>query len=752
MHASLAAASDPRIAPEEAGSDAIGVLAATVDEELVRLAGDHALLAGTPIEGRVEELRDLVRDLSRVGPPGLVLRVHGDYHLGQVLWADSGDWVVIDFEGEPGRSLAERRSRTFALRDVAGMLRSFAYAAEASSHLGGVPAPDGWEVSCRTAFIDGLASDGRPPASSFRRAGPRAPARASRAAEAPLRASVRARQSTGLGGHPGRRSRTHAGGLMTGLGEIDLHLAGEGRHERLYERLGAHCLDDGGVRFAVWAPNARAVSAVGDWNYWSEGADQLRPLGSSGIWEGVAANAVEGHRYKLAVVGADGITRLKADPYAAFAEVPPENASIVYRSRFSWSDEEWLARRRATDPLTGPFSVYEVHAGSWRQGLSWQGLAAELVPYVAELGFTHVELMPVMQHPYAPSWGYQVSGYFAPQSTFGTPDDFRALVDAFHRAGIGVLLDWVPAHFPRDEWALARFDGTALYEHDDPRRGAHPDWGTLIFNLSRNEVRNFLLANALYWVREFHADGLRVDAVASMLYLDYSREAGEWVPNEQGGRENLEAVAFLRELNEVLHAREPGVAVIAEESTAWPGVSRPTSMGGLGFTFKWNMGWMNDTLSYVEHEPVHRRFHHDELTFSLVYAWDENFVLPLSHDEVVHGKRSLLSKLPGDRWQQLATLRALYGLMWAHPGKQLLFMGGELAEWGEWSEGRSLDWPLLDDPDHAGVRAVVRDLNATYRAQPALWEIDFRPEGFAWLVGDARDENVIAFARFPADR
>ena len=537
---------------------------------------------------------------------------------------------------------------------------------------------------------------------------------------------------------------------MSGLGEVDLHLAGEGRHERLYERLGAHCVD-GGVRFAVWAPNARAVSVVGDWNFWSEGADPLRPLASSGIWEGVAANASEGQRYKLAVAGADGITRLKADPYAAFAEVPPENASIVYQSRFSWSDDAWLARRRASDPLTQPFSVYEVHAGSWRQGLSWNELAVELVPYVAELGFTHVELMPVMQHPYAPSWGYQVSGYFSPQSTFGAPDDFRGLIDAFHQAGIGVLLDWVPAHFPRDEWALARFDGTALYEHDDPRRGSHPDWGTLIFNLSRNEVRNFLLANALYWLREFHVDGLRVDAVASMLYLDYSREPGEWVPNEHGGRENLEAVAFLRELNEVLHDREPGVAVVAEESTDWPGVTRPTSMGGLGFTFKWNMGWMNDTLSYVEHDPVHRRFHHDELTFSLVYAWDENFVLPLSHDEVVHGKRSLLSKLPGDRWQRLATLRALYGLMWSHPGKQSLFMGGELAEWVEWSESRSLDWPLLEDPDHAGVRALVRDLNATYRRQPALWEIDFRPEGFVWLVGDARDENVVAFARFAAD-
>jgi 1,4-alpha-glucan branching enzyme len=538
---------------------------------------------------------------------------------------------------------------------------------------------------------------------------------------------------------------------MSGLGEVDLYLAGEGRHERLYERLGAHLLDDGGVRFAVWAPNARSVSVVGDWNFWSEGADPLLPLGSSGIWEGVAANATEGQRYKLAVAGADGVTRLKADPYAAFAEVPPANASIVYRSRFAWSDGPWLAKRRAADPLAQPFSVYEVHAGSWRQGLSWQALAGELVPYVAELGFTHVELMPVMQHPYAPSWGYQVSGYFAPQSTFGPPDDLRGLVDAFHAADIGVLLDWVPAHFPRDEWALARFDGTALYEHDDPRRGSHPDWGTLIFNLSRHEVRNFLLANALYWVKEFHADGLRVDAVASMLYLDYSRDPGQWVPNERGGRENLEAVAFLRELNEVLHAREPGVAVIAEESTDWPGVSRPTSMGGLGFTFKWNMGWMNDTLAYVEHEPVHRRFHHDELTFSLVYAWDENFILPLSHDEVVHGKRSLLSKLPGDRWQQLATLRALYGLMWSHPGKQSLFMGAELGEWEEWSEGRSLDWALLDDPDHAGVRALVRDLNAIYRSRPALWEIDFRPEGFAWLTGDARDENVIAFARFAAD-
>jgi 1,4-alpha-glucan branching enzyme len=536
---------------------------------------------------------------------------------------------------------------------------------------------------------------------------------------------------------------------MTGLGELDLYLAGEGRHERLYERLGAHPVD-GGVRFAVWAPNARAVSVAGDWNYWSPGSDPLAPVESSGIWEGIVTGAGEGARYKYVVAGADGITRDKADPFAAYAEVPPATASVVFRSRYTWRDGDWLARRRSTDPLPRPLSAYELHAGSWRRGLSWRSLAAELPPYVAELGFTHVELMPVMQHPYAPSWGYQVSGYYAPQSTFGDPDDFRLLVDELHRHDIGVILDWVPAHFPRDEWALARFDGTALYEHADPRRGAHPDWGTLIFNLSRHEVRNFLLANALYWVREFHADGLRVDAVASMLYLDYSREPGEWAPNEQGGRENLEAVAFLRELNAVLHDREPGVIVIAEESTAWPGVSRPTDGGGLGFTFKWNMGWMHDTLAYLEHEPVHRRFHHDELTFSLVYAWDENFVLPLSHDEVVHGKGALLRKLPGDEWQAFATLRALYGYMWAHPGKQLLFMGGEIAQGSEWSEGESLHWYVLDYPMHAGVKAFVRDANAAYRAEPALWEVDFRPEGFRWLVSDARDENVLAFARFSA--
>ena len=538
------------------------------------------------------------------------------------------------------------------------------------------------------------------------------------------------------------------------LGELDLHLLGEGRHERLWERLGAHPLDDGdaGVRFAVWAPNARRVSVVGDWNSWSEDADPLEPQESSGVWAGTAASAREGHAYKLAVHGADGKTRLKADPVAFRAEAPPDTASLVYRTRHEWTDGAWLGRRRATDPLYAPMSIYEVHAGSWRQGLGWRDLADELVDHVAELGFTHVELMPVMQHPFGPSWGYQVTGYYAPQATLGTPDDLRALVDALHARDIGVILDWVPAHFPRDDWALARFDGTALYEHADPRRGAHPDWGTLVFNFGRHEVRNFLLANALYWLEEFHADGLRVDAVASMLYLDYSREPGEWLPNRFGGREDLEAVAFLQELNAVVHAAEPGVVMVAEESTAWPGVSRPTDGGGLGFTFKWNLGWMHDTLEYVSKEPVHRRWHHDDATFSLIYAWDENFVLPLSHDEVVHGKGALLRKLPGDEWQQFATLRALYGHMWAHPGKQLLFMGGELGQGTEWSESESLDWYVLDYPLHRGVLDCVADLNRVYRSEPSLWEADHRPGGFEWLVGDAREDNVLAYARFTADR
>jgi 1,4-alpha-glucan branching enzyme len=540
-----------------------------------------------------------------------------------------------------------------------------------------------------------------------------------------------------------------------GLGELDLHLAGEGRHERIYEHLGAH-VTNRGVRFAVWAPNARAVSVVGDWNRWDGRVDRLELAGVSGIWQGLVTGATEGDRYKFEVHGADGNLRIKADPYARAAEVPPKTASVVYRSRYRWSDDEWMSAR--VEPLDRPLSIYEVHLPSWRRNplegnrsLTYRELAHELGDHVTGLGFTHVELLPVMHHPFSGSWGYQVSGYYAPLSTLGEPDDFRFFVDHLHSLGIGVILDWVPAHFPRDEFALARFDGTALYEHDDPRRGAHPDWGTLVFNLGRNEVRNFLIANALFWLREYHADGLRVDAVASMLYLDYSREDGEWVPNVFGGREDLDAISFLRELNEVVHGHEPAVVSVAEESTAWPGVSRPTYLGGLGFGFKWNMGWMHDTLEYFSKEPVHRRYHHHELTFALVYAWNENFILPLSHDEVVHGKGSLLGKLPGDKWQRLANLRALYGLMWAHPGKKLLFMGGELAQEQEWSEERSLDWHLLEDPDHAGVQALLRDVNAAYDAEPALWEVDFSHEGFRWLEPNAANENVLAFARLSRD-
>jgi 1,4-alpha-glucan branching enzyme len=542
------------------------------------------------------------------------------------------------------------------------------------------------------------------------------------------------------------------------IGDLDLYLAGEGRHERIYEKLGAHP-DERGTHFAVWAPNAQAVSVVGDWNDWDGRENPMQQVGVSGIWETHVDGVGEGALYRYEIKTEDGHLLLKSDPYAYWTEVPPANASRVFRSSYDWNDDAWLEARRAQEPLHRPMSIYEVHLGSWRwnpleenRPLTYRELGVELADYAADLGFTHVEFLPVMEHPFSGSWGYQVTGYYAPTSRFGTPDDFRWLVDHLHSRNIGVILDWVPAHFPRDEWALARFDGTALYEHADPRRGSHPDWGTLVFNLGRHEVRNFLLANALFWLKEFHVDGIRVDAVASMLYLDYSRKEGEWVPNEYGGREDLDAVAFLKEYNELAHGREAGVISAAEESTAWPGVSRPTYLGGLGFGFKWNMGWMHDTLSYFQKEPIHRQFHHHELTFSLVYAWNENFILPLSHDEVVHGKGSLLAKMPGDPWQQRANLRALYAYMWAHPGKKLLFMGGELAQPGEWNESRSLDWHLLESPEHAGVQDLVRTLNRIYRDEPALWEVDFSHEGFQWLEPNDAGANVLAFARWSKNR
>ncbi|HEU5085428.1 MAG TPA: 1,4-alpha-glucan branching protein GlgB [Acidimicrobiales bacterium] len=541
------------------------------------------------------------------------------------------------------------------------------------------------------------------------------------------------------------------------LGEVDLHLIGEGRHERLWSVLGARPMEhDGveGIAFSVWAPAARAVRVVGDWNSWDGRIHPMRALGASGVWELFVPEAEVGQRYRYEIVGADGHLRLKSDPLARQAEMPPANASVINRSTYSWRDDEWMQARREIDPVNDRLSIYEVHAGSWRtvpeegdRPLRWDELAEQLADHVTELGFTHIELLPVAEHPFAPSWGYQVSGYFAPTSRFGSPDEFRAFVDHLHQRGIGVIVDWVPAHFPKDEWSLGRFDGTALYEHADPRQGEHPDWGTYVFNFGRNEVRNFLVANALYWLEEFHIDGLRVDAVASMLYLDYSRKDGEWLPNEHGGRENLEAIAFLQETNTVVHRAFPGVRMIAEESTAWGGVSRPVHLGGLGFGQKWNMGWMHDTLEYFKTDPVYRSHHHGQLTFGFVYAWSENFVLPLSHDEVVHGKGSLLGKMPGDDWQRFANLRALYGWMWAHPGKQLLFMGGELAQSREWSESRSLDWHLLEHAPHEGVHRLVAALNRAHAEHPAMWQRDTEPAGFDWLDASDAQQSVLAFQR-----
>ena len=537
------------------------------------------------------------------------------------------------------------------------------------------------------------------------------------------------------------------------LGELDLYLIAEGRHEQLWKALGAQVKRDAsgallGTAFSVWAPNAQAVSLIGDHNYWDRNSHQMHRIGSSGIWEIFVADTCAGTKYKFAVCGIDGRWVDHADPMARATEIPPLTASVVEESQYQWNDGSWIEQRSQFQSWRSAVSVYEVHLGSWKIGLSYRELATELVAYIQQQGFTHVEFLPVTEHPYGPSWGYQVTSFFAPTSRFGSPDEFKFLVDALHNAGIGVILDWVPAHFPKDEWALAKFDGTALYEHADPRLGEHPDWGTLIFNFGRNEVRNFLVASALYWLTEFHIDGLRVDAVASMLYLDYSREEGEWLPNKHGGRENLEAVQLLQEATSTAYKTHPGIMMIAEESTAWSGVTGDTSGGGLGFGFKWNMGWMHDTLQYLSHEPIHRVYHHNEITFSILYAWSENFMLPLSHDEVVHGKGQLVNKFPGDRWQKLATLRALYGFMWAHPGKKLLFMGSEFAQNDEWNESAGLQWYLTEYAEHQGVQKTVAELNAVYKATAALWEKDTNPEGFTWLVGNDGAANVLAFARW----
>ncbi len=540
------------------------------------------------------------------------------------------------------------------------------------------------------------------------------------------------------------------------LGDIDLYLLGEGSDLLVYNKLGAQVRMIAGVRgtrFAVWAPNASRVSVVGDFNHWDGRVHTMRLHPANGIWEIFVPGVGEGARYKFELLDQHGnLLPLKADPFGRFHEAPPGNASVVYASNYQWRDAKWIESRAPEPKLDQPVSIYEVHLGSWRRRpeehnryLNYRELAAELVPYVADMGYTHIELLPVSEHPFDGSWGYQPIGLFSPTQRFGEPDDFRYFVDACHQAGISVIIDWVPAHFPRDEHGLRRFDGTALYEHEDPRKGEHSDWGTLIFNFGRREVVNYLIGSALYWIEEFHIDGIRVDAVASMLYLDYSREDGQWIPNEQGGNENLEAVEFLKRFNTELHAH--GAVSYAEESTAWPAVSRPVDSGGLGFTFKWNMGWMNDTLVYMSEDSINRKYHHDKMTFGLVYAFNENFVLPLSHDEVVHGKRSILGRMPGDDWQRFANLRAYYGAMFTHPGKKLLFMGNEIAQHQEWSHDRSLDWHLLDYPPHQGVQALIRDLNRLYKDTPALYEEDFSDRGFEWIDWEDRDNSILSWLR-----
>ena len=558
--------------------------------------------------------------------------------------------------------------------------------------------------------------------------------------------------------YPEAPTRTVADGyhFLPTVGSLDLHLIGEGRHERLWDVLGANLRSYdtemgtvSGVSFAVWAPNAQGVAVVGDFCGWNPTQYPMRSLGSTGVWEVFVPGIGAGEHYKFAIFSHEG-RKDKADPLAKRTACPPETDSIVDSTSFAWSDSAWINKR--TGNLDVPMSIYEVHVGSWKVGANYNRLREELIPYLKEHGFTHVELLPVAEHPFGGSWGYQVSGYYSPSARWGSPDEFRELVNALHENGIGVIVDWVPAHFPKDDWALGRFDGQALYEHPDPRRGEQADWGTYVFDFGRNEVRNFLVANALYWAEEFHIDGLRVDAVASMLYLDYSRD--EWLPNQHGGRENLEAVQFLQETNATLNRTHPGVLTFAEESTSWPGVTAPTSENGLGFSLKWNMGWMNDTLEYFKHEPIHRSYHHGELTFSMVYAYSERYVLPFSHDEVVHGKGSLWERMPGDDWNKAAGLRALYGYMFSHPGKNLLFMGQEFGQTTEWSEEHSVDWSNLDgwgSEWHQGIKRLVRDINLIYRDTPALWSQDFSQDGFQWVKADDSTNNVLGYVRYGAD-
>ncbi|MBG0741660.1 1,4-alpha-glucan branching protein GlgB [Paeniglutamicibacter antarcticus] len=864
----------------------------------IRWAWSQAGEVVGPYRDRIEEIISSLYEVKDLPP---LQRIHGDLHLGQLLHADTKEgerWLVLDFEGEPLRPVAERNRPDLPLRDVVGMLRSFDYAA-ASADDGRAAEADrtaAWAEAASAAFIrgyqgvepgaietdsalfralwldkalyevvyelrnrpawmhvpvravrktlnamesgDAMGSTGSEDNGQQEQSGAREQNGAQEQSETanglsearrPLAvdSQVLARVSDGtyyaphsvLGAHldanglvtirtlrhlaesaavvtvDGKFPMTHEyGGIWTAvldpaepghvpdyrlevgyhggkmataddpyrylptLGEIDLHLIGEGRHETLWTALGAHVQhyhselgSVTGVSFAVWAPNAQAVRVKGDFNNWDGRQHAMRSLGSSGIWEIFTPDVMAGACYKFEILAKSGEWVEKADPMAFGTEVPPLTASRVVESGYAFKDEDWIAGRAARDPHNSAMSVYEVHLGSWRLGLDYRDLAKELVEYASWMGFTHVELMPVAEHPFGGSWGYQVTSYYAPTSRFGHPDEFRFLVDSLHQAGIGVIMDWVPAHFPKDAWALARFDGQPLYEHSNPQLGEHPDWGTLIFDFGRSEVRNFLVANALYWFEEFHIDGLRVDAVASMLYLDYSREAGQWSPNKFGGRENLEAISLLQEVNATSYKRYPGIVMIAEESTAFPGVTAPTSGGGLGFGLKWNMGWMHDSLAYIAEDPVNRGWHHNEATFSLVYAFTENFLLPISHDEVVHGKGSMLRKMPGDRWQQLANLRAYLAYQWAHPGKQLIFMGTEFGQEAEWSEQHGLDWWLADMPPHRGLQLLVRRLNEQYRATAALYARDNDPEGFEWINGNDAQRNVLSFIRWDGE-
>jgi len=713
------------------------------------------------------------------------IRVHGDYHLGQVLRADD-DFVILDFEGEPAKPLAERVAKLSPLKDVVGMIRSFDYAAfaalfafagdrpEAFDRL--VPWAKSWRTWASASFLREYlaAAKGAP----FLPADPEQMARLLDAltldkalyellyelnnrpdwVRIPLQGIAALIDPAPAAPAPTPPETPEPASIApTTLTDFDLHLLAEGTHDRAYDKLGAHLDEQGGVagvRFAVWAPNAREVSAIGEFNGWDRKAHPMHRRSPSGIWEGFVPGVLPGMSYKYAIASNFGNYVVdKADPYAFAAEPRPMTASVVCDlSAHAWGDRDWLANRRGTNALGAPISIYEVHLGSWMRHpdgswLTYRELGPKLADYVHEMGFTHVEMMPVAEHPFDGSWGYQVTGYYAPTSRFGSPADFMALVDLLHQRGIGVIVDWVPAHFPTDEHALGYFDGTHLFEHSDPRQGFHPDWNTFIFNFGRPEVANFLIANVLFWADKYHIDGIRVDAVASMLYRDYSRKPGEWVPNEYGGRENLEAIALLRRMNERVHAEFPEVLTIAEESTAWPMVSRPTNVGGLGFDLKWDMGWMHDTLSYFEKDPIHRRHHHNLLTFRGLYAYTESFVLPLSHDEVVYGKGSLLAKMPGDRWQKFANLRLLFGYMFAQPGKKMLFMGDEFGQWAEWGHDAQLDWDLLGDPDHAGLRRWVRDLNTLYRGDPTLHELDTSPEGFRWIDANDSEQSVLSLIR-----